>query len=143
MPFLELKVLEWEGSRFDYRDLPNLNKEDASKVLDLARIWDSRGLLALRTTPVSNEEKPSCIRVFNAWKSSLCDRQIGDRRGRNQKEGYLPGPSRQCAPAIGRTITISYRCPRSERSPILCGRHCQPTCFIPPVPLSSWQILWL
>ena len=94
MPFLEPKVLEWEGSRFDYKDLPNLNKEDASKTLDLARIWDSRGLLSLRTIPVSNEEKPACIRVFNAWKSSLCDRQIGDRRGRNQKEGYLPGPSR-------------------------------------------------
>ena len=94
LPFLEPKILEWKGSHHDYRDLPDLSKEDAGKTLELARIWDSRGLLSLSTCIAQPKDKPACLRVFNAWKSSSCDRQIGDRRGRNQIEGYLPGPSR-------------------------------------------------
>ena len=94
MPFKEPRVLEWQHSRFDFRDLPDLNKEDPRKVCELAKIWDAKGLLFLSPEVVLPSEKPACLRVFNAWKSAECDRQIGDRRGRNQIEAYLPGPSR-------------------------------------------------
>ena len=40
------------------------------------------------------ELKSSCLRVFNCYKSASVDRQIGDRRGRNQLEAFLPGLSR-------------------------------------------------
>lgn len=52
------------------------------------------GLLHLAPAVLEKHLVPSCLRVFNCYKSSLVDRQIGDRRGRNQTEAYLPGPSR-------------------------------------------------
>ena len=33
------------------------------------------------------------VRIFNAYKNEECDRQIGDRRGRNAIEAVVKGPS--------------------------------------------------
>lgn len=33
------------------------------------------------------------VRIFNAYKSASCDRQIGDKRGRNSVEAQVAGPS--------------------------------------------------
>ena len=52
------------------------------------------GLLHLAPPLLEEHLVPSCLRVFNCYKSCLVDRQIGDRRGENQLEAYLPGPSR-------------------------------------------------
>lgn len=67
---------------------PNFARGSRSENLRLAKIWDARGLLAL-----FHEEPPHKCRVFNAYKSSLVDRQIGDRRWGNQHEFHPRGPS--------------------------------------------------
>ena len=93
MPFKEPSVLRWT-STFNENDLPDLKREDPDKVLQLARLWDVNGLLTLNPNLVGQDQVPSCLRVFNCRKSVSVDRQIGDRRGQNQLEAYLPGPSR-------------------------------------------------
>ena len=95
LPFLEPEVLRWKDASYNVHDVPNLDREDAGQVLALSKLWDRNGLLHLSPGIVPADCKPSCIRVFNAWKNSSTDRQIGDRRGRNQLEAYLPGPSRR------------------------------------------------
>ena len=93
MAFQEPGSLRWTSS-FNHRDLPDLEREDPNKVLQLARVWDVNGLLHLAPPLLEEHLVPSCLRVFNCYKSCLVDRQIGDRRGENQLEAYLPGPSR-------------------------------------------------
>ena len=93
LPFKEPSCLLWT-SDFDLTDVPDLSREDPDKVLALAKLWDVNGLLHLTRRPVKANVVPSCLRVFNCYKSEQVDRQIGDRRGRNQIEAYLPGPSR-------------------------------------------------
>ena len=56
---------------------PDFKHEDAAECLRLARLWDSKGLLAM--FPHQHPLGLSC-RVFNAHKSDQVDRQIGDRR---------------------------------------------------------------
>ena len=111
LPFVEPQVLLWI-SQFDDKDLPNLDREDPQKVLELAKIWEINGLLRLSTTPVGSEMKPSCLRVFNCYKGALQDIQIGDKRGRNQIEAYLPGSSRSLP--SGRHLTVLEADPFSE-----------------------------
>ena len=79
LPYVEPDVLLWGGS-YDYNDLPNLDKEDPGKVLELARLWDVNGLLMLSPKPIDYSLKSSHLRVFNCYKSAVQDRQIGDRR---------------------------------------------------------------
>ncbi|CAK9067955.1 Methyltransferase-like protein 5, partial [Durusdinium trenchii] len=73
-----------------YGDFPIMT-DDATQIIQLAKIWDARGLLFLRRGPVEAE---SLTRVFNNFKNEECDRQIGDRRGRNYQEAKVYGPSR-------------------------------------------------
>ena len=78
-----------------YDDLPNLDREDASRTLRLSKIWDRNGLLVIKSDLVSEGMQPACLRIFNNFKNWSTDRQIGDRRGRNQIiERKLEGPSR-------------------------------------------------
>ena len=79
LPYVEPDVLLWGGS-YDYNDLPNLDKEDPGKVLELAKLWDVNGLLMLSPKPIDYSMKSSHLRVFNCYKSPVQDRQIGDRR---------------------------------------------------------------
>ena len=65
-------------------------RDSPSTIVALAKKWDELGLLVLHkryTDPVS------FVRIFNARKSDLVDRQIGDRRGANGQEAKLAGPS--------------------------------------------------
>ena len=93
LPLVEPQVLLWTKT-FDNDDLPKLNKEDPEKVIAPAKVWEVNGLLHFSPKPIDDEMKPSCLRVFNCYKSPTQDRQIGDRRGRNQLEAYMPGVSR-------------------------------------------------
>ena len=93
MPFLEPNVLLGRTD-FDYDNVPNLDLEDSQEVLKLAKLWDTKNLLTLRVDLVPPEMKHSCLRCFNCFKDSGQDRLIGDRRGRNQLETSIPGPSR-------------------------------------------------
>ena len=93
LPFLEPKVLQWTRS-FDENDLPDLQRENPDDVLSLAKIWDRNGLLSILPGRVEEWAEQSCMRCFGCYKSALVDRLICDRRGRNQLEVGLPGPSR-------------------------------------------------
>ena len=93
LPYLEPNVLIGQ-SVFDPEDLPDLGREDPDQVLALAKLWDAKGLLRIRPDVVEEDLQPSCLRCFNCYKDELQDRLIGDRRGRNQLEATIPGPSR-------------------------------------------------
>ena len=70
-------------------DRPTI-RDSAETLVSLAKKWDEQGLLVLHrryTDPIS------FVRIFNAKKSTLVDRQIGDRRGANGQEAKLLGPS--------------------------------------------------
>eukprot|EP00435_Cladocopium_sp_Y103_P057753 s620_g20.t1 len=63
-------------------------------AVDLCRVWDRKGLLRLYPFEVGPKDVLGCTKVFNNFKSSTADRQIGDRRSQNFQEGKLPGPSK-------------------------------------------------
>ena len=104
LPFVEPDILfhhhvaAWDGPVFTH--------EDRNENLALARLWDSRGLLAL-----FHEPHPSGLasRVFNAHKNATTDRQIGDRRWLNSAERHPQGPS-MFLPA-GPNLTMLH-CPK-------------------------------
>ena len=75
-------------------EVPDISREDRSQIIELARKWDSLGLLHLSVNPLPVDSSYQYVRIFNAYKSSEKDRQIGDRRGRNPAEGRIPGASR-------------------------------------------------
>ena len=79
---------------YDMNDIPCVEKECPEKVLQLAWLWDINGLLYLRDKPVPKRCIFSCMKVFNNYKDSQVDRQITDRRGRNQLESKILGVSR-------------------------------------------------
>ena len=91
-------------------EVPDLSKESAVKVYDLARRWDSLGLLRLACSGPSPVFQG--VRVFNALKTAEVDRQIGDKRGRNLCEGTLSGPS--SALPCGPQLTSFYLDPRRQ-----------------------------
>ena len=103
LPFVEPAILLhhaplfWEG--------PDCSRESHDENLALARLWDSKGLLAL-----FNEEHPSGLkcRVFNCHKNATTDRQIGDRRWLNGSERHPRGPS---ANLPSGDMTTSMHCP--------------------------------
>eukprot|EP00435_Cladocopium_sp_Y103_P053894 s978_g17.t1 len=88
LPFCEPAVLRheepvtWEG--------PDMSREDRAQNLALAKVWDAKGLLSLHH---QNPYPQFSSRVFNAHKSLLVDRQIGDRRWFNGFEHHPCGPS--------------------------------------------------
>ena len=64
------------------------------EILALAKLWDRFGLLCLHEYNIPELYPDEQIKVFNCYKDRLCDRQIGDRRGRNHYERRLEGPSK-------------------------------------------------
>ena len=90
-------------------DGPTFAREDQEENLKLAKLWDSKGLLAM--FPSAHPTGLAC-RVFNAHKNEDVDRQIGDRRWFNAAECHPRGPS-ACLPA-GQLAT-SLHCPRGHK----------------------------
>ena len=94
-PFLDEELLmAYREPRSILVDLPvgpkpNI-RDSPETVAALASKWDSLGLLRLHKEPVARED---LIRIFNVYKNTQNDRQIGDRRGRNSQEAKLKGPS--------------------------------------------------
>ena len=103
LPFVEPAILELPPRRCTG---PNLKHEKLSENLKLVKLWDARGLLCL-----FHEKLLRCSRVFNAHKSDLVDRQIGDRRYRNQHEMHRSGLSSSLP--SGANI-CSIHCPRGH-----------------------------
>ena len=75
--------------------VPDVKKEKKEKIYDLCRVWDNQGVLAFCPVGLLPEDLRYASRVFNNYKNAATDRQIGDRRGQNFREGVLHGPSRQ------------------------------------------------
>ena len=101
LPFREPDLLLlWPCPSPGPSEVPDLSKESAVKVYDLARRWDNFGLLRLACSGPSPWFQG--VRVFNALKTAKVDRQIGDKRGRNLCEGTLAGPSSAlpCGPQL-------------------------------------------
>ena len=69
-------------------------RDPLEQVVGLMRVWDLRGLLVLHENDVPGRYPHESIRIFNCYKNRSCDRQIGDRRGRNFCEMRLFGPSK-------------------------------------------------
>ena len=99
MVFMEPRV-----NCFDIRPprhlVPDVKMEDKMKVYELSRLWDSHKLLQLCPVALLPSDLRLASRVFNNFKSKDADRQIGDRRGQNFKEGRIQGQSQFLPSAI-------------------------------------------
>lgn len=69
-------------------------RDPLEQAVGLLRVWDVRGLLVLHECDVPGCYPHESVRIFNCYKNRACDRQIGDRRGRNFCEMRLFGPSK-------------------------------------------------
>ena len=69
-------------------------RDPLEQVVGLMRVWDVGGLLVLHECDVPGCYPHESVRIFNCYKNLSCDRQIGDRRGRNFCEMRLFGPSK-------------------------------------------------
>ena len=96
LPYVEPKFL-LHGYPDDKSVWPSFQFEKKEEYLTLAWKWDSLGLLRLVEQPLT--ENHFC-KVFNAFKSSMVDRQIGDRRIPNSRERGTAGPSRLLPSAV-------------------------------------------
>ncbi len=148
LPFQEPDVLLTDAG-FDYDNVPDLSREDPDELLSLALLWDSKNLLSLRADVVPFEMRPSCLRCFNCFKDNTQDRLIGDRRGRNQLESSIPGPSRYLP--SGPSLAVLEVPPSS--TVVICAtdlkdyyhqlkisdRKARANAMWPPVPLSFLQ----
>ena len=88
--------------------VPDVKKEKKEKVFELCRVWDTQQLLTLCPAELVPEDLRLASRVFNNFKNESTDRQIGDRRGQNFREGVLHGQSRQ----LPSGATLLQICPR-------------------------------
>ena len=102
LPYLEPKVLELPDRLKAVG--PDFSRESKSENLELALLWNSKGLAHI----FDRKPRFSC-RVFNAHKSHLADRQIGDRRWWNQHEYHPSGPSSMLPSGIH---ICSIHCPK-------------------------------
>ena len=66
------------------------------EVIKIAKVWDVCGLLHAHDHDIQSSSGHELARVFNIlqlFENAECDRQIGDRRGRNAVEKRLASPS--------------------------------------------------
>ena len=87
LPFQEPRFL-LHGPDDDHCVWPALHAENREENLELAKIWDARGLLRLHKFPLL---KDHFLRVFNAFKNSSVDRQIGTDASQTQESDPLTG----------------------------------------------------
>ena len=91
--YLWLVFKEPRVNCFDIRPprhlVPDVTKEKKQKIFELCQIWDKQELLAFCPVPALPDDLRLAARVFNNYKNASADRQIGDRRGQNFREGVL------------------------------------------------------
>ena len=73
--------------------VPDVRKEEKMKVFELCKLWDAQELLRFCPVSLLPENLRFASRVFNNYKNESADRQIGDRRGQNFREGRIQGDS--------------------------------------------------
>ena len=93
MPFVEPRI-----NMFDILppvgSYPDVRGSDGQQEMALCLVWDARSLLHLVPEQCGPKHISSFTRVFGNFKNHTTDKQIGDRRGQNFKEGRISGPSR-------------------------------------------------
>lgn len=109
LPYEEPKVLH-HHLELKNVSVPSFEAEDRQEYLSLARRWDQLGLLRLH---LPEDGESGLVRVFNTYKSSEWDRQIGDRRKANSLERSISGPSANLPPG---TSLLSLFCLRGSQS---------------------------
>ena len=82
----------------------------------MALLWDAKNLLRLFPEESCPAELSSFTRVFGNRKDESSNRQIGDRRGQNFREGRIPGPSK----SLPTMTSLLQLCPR-RYSELLVG----------------------
>ena len=91
--YLWLVFKEPRVNCFDIRPprrlVPDVTKEKKQKIFELCKVWDKQGLLTFCPVPALPDDLRLASRVFNNYKNPSADRQIGDRRGQNFREGVL------------------------------------------------------
>ena len=107
LPFVEPRI-----SMFDILppagSYPDVRGSDGSQEHALCLVWDARNLLYLVPEQLGPKHISSFTRVFGNYKNQTTDRQIGDRRGQNFKEGRISGPSR----TLPVMTTLLQLCPK-------------------------------
>ena len=86
---------------------PDLSGVDVKEVRALCEKWDELGLLELHRGGWLPRQS-RFVKVFNNYKSTVADRQIGDRRAQNYAEGRIPGPS-SCLPTAAEILQVAPR----------------------------------
>lgn len=92
MAYREPASLLFEADDYGQDSWPVTNDPEA-EIVKLAELWDRNGLLFVHDGFFLDTEPECKTRIFNAYKSSSADRQIGDRRARNSVECRVKGPS--------------------------------------------------
>ena len=108
MPYRDPAVLALPGPagiRPKIRDLP-------TTVGKLAELWDRQGLLLIHNKQIDPDRY---VRVFNAYKSTELDRQIGDRRGANSLEARISDFGPSCCLPSGSDISELSLDPRKQK----------------------------
>ena len=112
LAYVEPASLIWTNE-IPVSDVPTLSKEKYDTTLQLAKLWDVKGLLFLRRVPDDYDWRQGAMRFFNNYKAADCDRMIGDRRRMNWREGRIPGVSRALPNA--HMLSVLEVCPRLQR----------------------------
>lgn len=88
MPYREPAVLAFDNAVGVHVPI----RDSQETIAQLAALWDKQGLLMIHKEAV---DPSRYVRIFNAFKSSDIDRQIGDRRSANSLEARISefGPS--------------------------------------------------
>ena len=146
LPFLSPDCL-LHGACCSSECAPDVSREKVSAVADLAKLWDSLGLLWLEAKGRPKGDELSYVRIFNAVKNATTDRQIGDRRGRNFTEfpvhaasaGLPTGPMLLAlhADPAKESLAISVTDRRDYYHQFSCSRaRARTNMLFPPVPAS-------
>ena len=73
---------------------PDVAREDPIETERFAAVWDACQFLRLIPSEAVPDDLRLYSRIFNNFKNTTSDRQIGDRRGQNFRKGRLiDGPS--------------------------------------------------
>lgn len=111
MVFCEPRVFEFEVEP-PVEARPDVFGVQKSEVEKLMKVWDLQGLLRLYPSSYGPKNPAWCVKVFNNYKDKGQDRQIGDRRSMNFREGRVAGPSRSLP--TGASLLQVSTTPRSQ-----------------------------
>eukprot|EP00434_Breviolum_minutum_P029037 symbB.v1.2.025685.t1/scaffold2428.1/size79313/2 len=119
----ELFYLPFKEPRINMFDIqppagafPDVRGSTGDEEFALALVWDAKNLLRLYPEDLCPKELSSYTRVFGNYKDADADRQIGDRRGQNFREGRLAGPSKSLP-----TMTSLLQICVVRYEEVLCG----------------------